>query len=68
MPGVWMLFGIQLARFDQFFDFRDGDLAGRGHHRIEIARGLAIDQVAFGIAFPGLDDGQVGACSQRSRT
>src|SRR5688572_9316850 len=30
---------IDLAGLDQMFDLRDRDARGRGHHRIEIARG-----------------------------
>ena len=34
---------------------------GRGrHHRIEVARGLSIDEVAFGVGLPGVHDRQVG--------
>ena len=35
-------------------------LAGGRHHRIEVARGLAVDEVAFGIALPGVHDREVG--------
>ena len=41
-------------------DLGDGDAAGRRHHRVKVARGLAINQIAFGIAFPGMHDGEVG--------
>ena len=30
------------------------------HHRIEIARRFSINEVAFGVALPGVDDGQIG--------
>ncbi len=52
--------GIDLARLHQVLDLGDRDLAGGRHHRIEVARGLAIDEVAFGIALPGVHDRQVG--------
>src|ERR1700730_16423372 len=52
--------GIQFARFDQVFDFRNRD-PGRGcHHGIEITGGFAIDEVAPSVALPGLDEGEVG--------
>ncbi len=35
-------------------------LAGRRHHRVEIARGLAVDKVALGIALPGVHERKVG--------
>jgi hypothetical protein len=37
-----------------------GDLAGGGHHRVEVAGGLAEHQVAALVGLPRLDDGQVG--------
>src|ERR1035438_4677753 len=52
--------GIECSRFDQVFDFGDGDLGRGGHHGIEIARGLPIDKVAPFVAFPRLDEGKVG--------
>ena len=52
--------GIELAGLDQLLDFRDRDAAGAGHHRIEVARGLAIDEVALGVALPRLHQRQVG--------
>ena len=35
-------------------------LAGGRHHRIEVARGLAVDEIALGVALPGIDDREVG--------
>src|SRR5690606_12558301 len=52
--------GIEPTHFDQLLDLGHRHLAGRGHHRIEVPGGLSIDEVALGIALPGLDDGQVG--------
>ena len=52
--------GIDLAGRHQMLDFGDGDLGRGRHHRIEIARGLAIDEIACGIALPGVDDGEIG--------
>jgi hypothetical protein len=52
--------GIEVARLHQMLDFRHGRLAGRGHHRIEVARGLAVDEVALGVTHPGVNDRKVG--------
>src|SRR5262249_58353408 len=38
----------------------NGDLAGSGYPRIEVARGLAVDEVALGVAHPGMHDREVG--------
>ena len=35
-------------------------LRGGRHHRIEIARRLAEDEIALGVAFPGVYDGDIG--------
>ena len=61
MPGVWTWSGIELAHFHQLLDLGHRHLAAGGDHRVEVARGLAIDEVAGLVALPGLDDGQVGA-------
>ena len=53
------LVGIERAGLHELFDFRDRDASRGRHHRIEIARGLAIDEIAFGVALPRLDDGKV---------
>src|SRR5258708_35569324 len=42
-------------------DFGDYVSGGSGHHGIEIARGLAIDEIAPAIAFPGFDEREVAA-------
>lgn len=39
---------------------RLSDLRGRRHHPIKVVRGLAIDEVAGGIALPSIDNGEVG--------
>ena len=52
--------GIDLARLDQVLDLGYRHLGRGRHHRIKIARGLAIDEVAFGVALPGMHDRQVG--------
>ena len=51
---------IDLAGGHEVLDLGDGDLRGGGHHRIKVAGGLAVDQVAGGIAHPGMHDGEVG--------
>ena len=51
--------GIEFARRHEMLDLGDGDLRRGRHHRVEIARGLAIDQIAGGVALPGMDDGEV---------
>ena len=52
--------GIDIAGLHEVLDFGHGHLAGSGHHRIEVTRGLAIDEVTLGIAHPGVHDGEVG--------
>src|SRR3954454_2046362 len=39
--------GIEFARLDQVLDLGHRDRGGGGHHGVEVARGLAIDQVAL---------------------
>ena len=60
MPARDDVVGIDLARLDQVLDLGHGDLGRRRHHRVEVARGLAVDEVAFGVALPGMHDGQIG--------
>src|SRR5882724_111010 len=45
---------------DEALDLGDGDARRRRHDRIEVARRLAIDEVALGIALPGMHDGKIG--------
>ena len=52
--------GIDLAGRHQMLDFGHRDLGGGRHHRVKIARGLAVDEVAGGIALPGVHDGEIG--------
>src|SRR6185312_212033 len=54
------LVGLELSGVDQLFDLGDGNLGGGGHHRVEVARRLSVDEVAEAIAAPGFDDGEVG--------
>src|SRR6185437_8491407 len=50
---------IELADLDELLDLGDGDLAAGRDHRIEVARRLAIDEVAGLVALPRLDDRQL---------
>src|SRR5208283_593192 len=52
--------GIDFPGFDEMLDLRHGDLAGCRHHRIEVARRLAINEIAFGIALIGVNNGDIG--------
>src|SRR3546814_14484215 len=52
--------GIDRPRGEQFLDFGDRHAARCRHHRIEIARGLAVDEIALVLAAPRLDDGEIG--------
>src|ERR1041384_4181123 len=51
---------IQLAGLDDLFHFGEGHLRGRGHDRIEVARGLPVDEIAFRVALVGLHEREVG--------
>ena len=55
------LIRVQHAGLDQLLDFGHRHAAGGRHHRIEVPRGLAIHEIALGIAFPRLHDGQIGS-------
>jgi hypothetical protein len=59
--GRMNLIGVELAKLDEFFDFDDNVVGGSRHHRIEVARGLSIDQVAPAVAFPRLDKREIAA-------
>src|ERR1044072_2126000 len=58
--GGMDVIGIDLASGPQMFDFCNGNLRGGRHDRVKIPRGLAIDQIASGVALPGVDDGEIG--------
>src|SRR3546814_80011 len=59
-PGCVHMVGIDRPRGEQFLDFGDRHAARCRHHRIEIARGLAVDEIALVVAAPRLDDGEIG--------
>src|SRR3546814_8190265 len=52
--------GVEAADGDDFLDLGDADLC-RGRHRlVEVARGLAEDEVAALVGLPPLDEREVG--------
>src|SRR6266403_800376 len=55
------LIGVKPAKLDEFFDFGDNVVGGSRHHRIEVARGLSIDEVAPAVTFPCLDEREIAA-------
>src|SRR5260370_8113714 len=55
------LIGVELAEFDELFDFGDDVIGGSGHHRIEVARGLAVDEIAPAVALPRLVKTEISA-------
>ena len=50
---------IQLSGFDQLLDLSDRHLRRSRHHRVEVPRSLAIDQIAQPIALPRLHQSHV---------
>ncbi len=60
MPGVTMWSGLMSPGIDQMLDLGDGHFAGGRHRRIKIARRLAVDEIALGVAPIGMDDRQIG--------
>src|SRR5882724_10571027 len=55
------LVGFELADFHKLFNFGDDVIGGGGHHGIEVARSLAIDEIAPAVAFPGFDESEIAA-------
>src|ERR1700693_3417826 len=51
----------KLPELDELFDFGDYVVGGGGHHGVEVARGLAIDEIAPAVALPGFDEGEIAA-------
>jgi SEC-C motif len=47
------------ADFDDLFDFCDRDFGGCGAHRIEVHRGVSINQVAEAVGLPRFDDREI---------
>ena len=52
---------VDLARRHHLLHLRDGDPRGRRHHRVEVAGGLAVDEVPPGVGLPGVDEREVRA-------
>ena len=52
--------GVDLAGLHQLLDLGHRHLGRGGHHRVEVARGVPVDEVALGVALPGVHDGEVG--------
>src|SRR6516165_10338369 len=42
------------------FHLRDGYPPGGCHHRVEIARRLAVEKITFAIGLPGMDNSEIG--------
>ena len=59
-PGRVNVVGIDLAGRQQMFNFGHRHLGRSGHHRIEVPRGLPIDEIAGGIALPRMHDREIG--------
>src|SRR5262249_20696950 len=51
---------VDLAGLEQVLDLGNGDLAGGRHHRVEVARRLPVDEIAFGVALPRMHDREIG--------
>src|SRR5207302_10472611 len=53
--------GVERAHGHDLLDFRDADLAAGRGRQVEVARGLAEDEVAALVRLPAFDDRQIGA-------
>src|SRR5581483_4814587 len=51
--------GIERSRLDELLHLGDADLAGGRRHRIEVARGLSINEIAHSIASPRSDEREI---------
>ena len=51
--------GVDAAEGDDDLRLRDGDLPGGGDDRVEVPRGVPVDQVPVGVRGVGVDQGQV---------
>src|SRR5215469_18646525 len=51
--------GIERARLDQLFDFRDRDPRCGRHDRVKVAGRLAIEEVALPVGLPGMNDRKI---------
>src|SRR2546421_3511144 len=59
--GSMNLIGVELAEFHELFDFGDHIVGSGGHHGIEVARGLAVDEIAPAVTFPSFDEGEIAS-------
>src|SRR6476619_3259023 len=59
-PGRVHVVGVELAGLAEVLDLGDGDLAAHRGQRVEVARGVAVDEVAVTVALPGPDQPEVG--------
>src|ERR1019366_4283048 len=51
--------GIELTHLDELLDLGDRDLPRHRRERVEVARGIAIDEIADRVAPPRLDEREV---------
>src|SRR5579864_5961374 len=51
--------GVQFSYLGQMFDLSDGDRRGGGHHGVEVARRLSVNQISPAVPFPGFDEGEI---------
>ncbi len=51
---------IDFTGRDEMLDFGDRHLGGGCHHRIKVARGLAVNEVAGSVALPGVHNREIG--------
>src|SRR5580704_6278375 len=52
--------GVDDSGLDQMLDLCNSDLRGRRHHRVEVARGLPVNEGAFAIGSPSIIDRTIG--------
>ena len=60
MPGSVDCVRIDLAGLDQVLDLGDGDSAGHGGERVEVAGRRVVDEVAVPVALRRADQREVG--------
>ena len=59
-PGGVHVVGVQLAGLDEMLDLGDRHPAAHRGERVEVARGVAVDEVAVPVALPGPHQPEVG--------
>src|SRR5947208_59148 len=52
--------GVELTGLHEVLDLGDADPPAHRRQRVEVARGVAIDEVAVPVALPGADQPEVG--------